>query len=398
MVAGTSPVRDSATDLCRHPVRLLGPARKGLDTDRHRIGRHAFGAQPLRDAGPDLEAIRVVEADQAICSVQHRRMRSIVAPQDDRPRTAVTGLEVEDVVDRRAPEGIDRLVVVADDRHVAMSLGEQPDELRLRPVRVLELVDEDVPEAGLDPLASLGRLADEPERECDLVAEVDEAAGREQVLVARVGTSELELPARCFRQGLGVHSSRVERGGRLGREALGERHVGAGRDVLVLAAAEERRQRREEPGRVAERPVLVQLELEEVLAHEDDHFGARQHSHVGRQSEFERELPDQAVAECMERRDRGVRVAVRDELIDTDRHLLGRLVGERQGEDLRRTGTAGGNEPGDPAGDDLRLARPGAGHDQQRTLAVGHRSKLIRVEAAEQRVEADRILRRGWCP
>ena len=97
----------------------------------------------------------------------------------------------------------------------------------------------------------------------------------------------------------------------------------------------------------------------------------------------------------MERGDRGVRVAVRDELVDADRHLLGRLVGERQGEDLRRTGTAGGNQPGDAAGDDLRLARPGAGHDQQRTLAVRHRPELIRVEAAEQRVEADRILRRG---
>ena len=201
-------------------------------------------------------------------------MRSVVAPQDDRPRTPVAGLEVEDVVDRGAPEGIDRLVVVADDRHVAMPLGEQPDELRLRPVRVLELVDEDVPEAGLDPLASLGRLADEPERQRDLVAEVDEAVGREQVLVARVGPGELELPARRFRQGLGVLPSGFDGRGRLGREALGERQVGAGRDVLVLAPAEERRQRREEPGRVAERAVLVELELEEVLAQEDDHFGA----------------------------------------------------------------------------------------------------------------------------
>ena len=322
-------------------------------------------------------------------------MRSVVAPQDDRPRTPVAGLEVEDVVDRGAPEGVDRLVVVADDRHVAMPLGEQPDELRLRPVRVLELVDEDVPEAGLDPLASLGRLADEPERQGDLVAEVDEAAGREQVLVTRIGPGELELPARRFRQGLGVLPSGLDRRGRLGREALGERQVGAGRDVLVLASAEERRQCREEPGRVAERPVLVELELEEVLAQEDDHFGARQHPHVGRQPELERELPDQAVAECMERRDRGVRVAVRDELVDTERHLLGRLVGERQGEDLRRAGTAGGDQPGDAAGDDLRLARPGAGHDQQRALTVRHRPELIRVEAAEQRVEADRILRGG---
>jgi CBS-domain-containing membrane protein len=67
-------------------------------------------------------------------------------------------------------------------------------------------------------------------------------------------------------------------------------------------------------------------------------LGARQHPHVGRQPELERELADQAVAEGVERRDRGVRVAVRDELVDAERHLLGRLVRERQGEDLRRRG------------------------------------------------------------
>ena len=155
-----------------------------------------------------------------------------------------------------------------------MPLGEQPDELRLRPVRVLELVDEDVPEASLDPLTSLGRLADESERKGNLVAEVDEAVGRKQVLVARVGPGELELPARRFRQRLGVFPSGFHGRGRLSGEALRERQVGARRDVLVLAPAEERRQRREEPGRVSERAVLVELELEEVLAQEDDHFGA----------------------------------------------------------------------------------------------------------------------------
>ena len=266
VVAGRCPVCDPAADLRRDPVRLLGRAREGLDTNRHGVGRHALGAEPLRDAGPDLEAIRVVEADQAVRGVEHRRMRSIVAPQDHRPRTPVAGLEVEDVVDRGTPERVDRLVVVADDRHVAMPLGEEPDELRLRPVRVLELVDEDVPEAGLDPLASLGRLADESERQCDLVAEVDEAAGREEVLVTRVRPGQLVLPARRFGQGLGVLPSGLHRRGRLGREAFGERKVGAWRDVLVLASAEERRQRRKEPGRVAERAVLVELELEEVLA------------------------------------------------------------------------------------------------------------------------------------
>ena len=53
-------------------------------------------------------------------------------------------------------------------------------------------------------------------------------------------------------------------------------------DVLVLAAAEQRRQRGEEPGRVAERAIRVELELEQVLAQEDHDLGPGQDAHVGR--------------------------------------------------------------------------------------------------------------------
>ena len=116
--------------------------------------------------------------------------------------------------------------------------------------------------------------------------------------------------------------------------------------------------------------------------------GARQDAQVGRQPELERVLADQPVAERVERRDRGVRVAVRHELVDPDRHLLGRLVGEGQGQDLRGLGATRRDEPGDPAGDDLGLARPGAGDDQQRTGAVGDGPELVRVEPAEERLHA----------
>ena len=162
------------------------------------------------------------------------------------------------------------------------------------------------------------------------------------------------------------------------------------RDVLVLAAAEQRRERGQEAGRVAERPVGVELELEEVLAQEDDDLGPRQHAQVGRQAELQGVLADQAVAEGVERGDGRVRVAVRDQLVDADGHLLGGLVGERQGEDLRRPGPTSGDQPGDPPGDDLRLAGARARHDQQRTVAMGDRPELIGIEPAEERLEPGR--------
>ena len=127
-------------------------------------------------------------------------------------------------------------------------------------------------------------------------------------------------------------------GRRLDGQPLGVVGVGGRADVLVLAAAEQGRQRGQEAGRVAERPVVVEVELVEVLAQEDDRLGPGQDAQVRGQAELQGELADERVAEGVERRDPAVRVAVRDELVDAHRHLVGRLVGEGQGQDLRRPG------------------------------------------------------------
>ena len=108
-------------------------------------------------------------------AVEDRRQRAVVAPQHDRPRRPVAIPELEDVADRGAAEAIDRLVVVADDRDVPMALREQRDELRLRPVGVLELVDQDVAVAALQRIARRGGLAQQPQRQRDLIPEVDRA-------------------------------------------------------------------------------------------------------------------------------------------------------------------------------------------------------------------------------
>ena len=87
-------------------------------------------------------------------------------------------------------------------------------------------------------------------------------------------------------------------------------------DVLVLAPAEERDEGSQEAGRVAERPVGIELELEQVLAQEDHRLGARQDPYVRRQAELERVVTDQSIAESVERGYLGIRVAVGNELVD----------------------------------------------------------------------------------
>src|SRR5439155_22819841 len=94
------------------------------------------------------------------------------------------------------------------------------------------------------------------------------------------------------------------------------------------------RERAEETSRVAEGSIGVQPELEESLAQEQHDLCSGEDPDVGRAAELVGELTDEAVAEGMERRDRRVDVAVRDELVDPELHLLGSLVREGEREDL----------------------------------------------------------------
>ncbi len=203
VVARRRPIADPPGDVGGDPVRFLRSGRERLETDRG--GRRAGPLRPqaLGHADPDLEAIRVVEADESMGGVEDGRQRSVVAAQDDRARTPIAGLEVEDVVDGGAAEGIDGLVVVPHHRHVAVRLREQRHELGLCPVRVLELVHEDVAEASGDRGPNGRRPANEAQSERDLVAEIDEAVLGEQALVGRVRRGELGLASRLLGDGVG---------------------------------------------------------------------------------------------------------------------------------------------------------------------------------------------------
>ena len=71
-----------------------------------------------------------------------------------------------------------------------------------------------------------------------------------------------------------------------------------------------------------------------------------------------------------------------DEGADAAAHLAGGLVGEGDGEDLVGAHAAHADEVGDAVGEHARLARAGAGQDEQRALEVGHGLALRLVQAA----------------
>jgi hypothetical protein len=137
------------------------------------------------------------------------------------------------------------------------------------------------------------------------------------------------------------------------------------------------------PGRIAQRAVALERELEEPVAEEDHLLGPAQHAKIGGEPELQRVLAEQPVAERVEGRDVDVGVAVGHELVDALLHLGRRLVGEREGQDLAGTRLALGDEMGDAAGDDGGLAGAGAGDDQQRARIMGGGLALLVIEAVE---------------
>ena len=85
-------------------------------------------------------------------------------------------LEVEDVPDVGAAEAVDRLVVVADHRQVAVLGGEQLEPAVLGAVGVLVLVDEDVAERARVAVADLLEELEHVDRADEQVVEVHRVA------------------------------------------------------------------------------------------------------------------------------------------------------------------------------------------------------------------------------
>ncbi len=385
----------------QHREVAIGPAALVLLPDQlgHLVGLGGDGVErqvprrlPLPDGGDEplvdllghLEAVGVVVLDEPVGRVQHRLGRAAVLLQHDLARVRIGPVEVEDVAHGRAAEAEDGLVVVAHHRHVAMTVRQQLDQLELRVVGVLELVHQDVPVPALVAPQDVRARPEETQRLHDLVAEVDLPEPGHQRLVLRVGPRELEVL-------LGGEARLVV--GRGGQQLLGVRQVLVRAHVLVLQAAELGEDRVQVPRGVAERPVVLERELEEVVAQEDDLLGPGEHAEVRGEPQLERVLLDEAVAEGVERGDLHVGVAVGHEGVHALFHLGRGLVGEGQREDLGGARRAGRDEIGDAAGDDGGLAGARARDDQQRTGLVGDRRRLGRVQPFENPLGAPRSFR-----
>ena len=151
------PVEDR--DLRSRPA-LLDQLRH-LGGDEARLGVLVLDLErahrrPVAEIGEErlLLALAVV-GDDRVRGAQDGVRRAVVLLERDRARAREVALELEDVADVGAPEGVDRLIGVADRADVPVLAAEQLEQAVLRVVRVLVLVDEDVAERFLPALAGL---------------------------------------------------------------------------------------------------------------------------------------------------------------------------------------------------------------------------------------------------
>ena len=347
--------------------RLLevGQARVRAAEDRDLLERDAEGSNPLDDVPAfvlavhelRLRAVRERRAQRLLGAAEprhesvrqreHLRGRAVVLLEAHDERLRIAPRHREQVLGRGTREGIDRLVVVADDAELVAAAEPAFEQLLLEQVDVLVLVDREREIAVAELACRVGALVEEPDGPLEQVLEVDRAGGRLALLV-------LAVDAR--------HQVGWDR--RLGRVI----QVVGGADAPVLRPFDL-------GGEVAGRPEAVRagqavrdLPQEERLGGED--LARRTALEIGQLREgrgVEGPRLDTRGAEGREARAELARGLVRER----DREDLGGL--ERARRDLVR----------DPPRDRCRLARAGAGEDADRAGHLLRGTALLGIEPVE---------------
>jgi hypothetical protein len=222
-------------------------------------------------------------------------------------------------------------------------------------VRVLVLVDEHVAEPATVVLRDVRKALQERDRLHDQIIEVERVRRPQPRLVDGIdlGDPPLVLVRRALRGVVRAPQLVLEVRDLRGQPARGELlgvQVEVARDEPDEAAGVVR----VVDGELAAHPEVLGLPAQDADAHRVE----RRHPH-GR-----RAAPDQRV----------------DPLL----HLRGGLVGEGDRHDLPGVHVALGEQPADAVGEHPRLARAGAGDDEQRRAGVHDGLDLARVEPLQQ--------------
>jgi len=321
---------------------LLGAAAQ----HEHRVAALALRPHALVLAGAVL-------ADQQVGEVQDLRRRAVVLLQLDDARARKIALEVEEETDAGAAPGIDGLIVVADHGDAAAVAAQQPDQFVLVGVGVLELVHQQVAEALLVPVAHRVVVAQQHDGKRDQVLVVPELAFLLRGVVAGEYADLLVVEA-LLAQELAVVGVMQPHLGQTDAPQQGVALAQQVGETFLEQAPEE--------------PMLLVVVHDLPLGIEAQ-GGAR----------FAQDAQPQGV-ESGDGEELGLDAG---QGLDAHLHFVGRLVGKGDGQHLPGRQSHLQDQVGDLVGDHPRLARAGAGDDEQGRVEVQHRLPLLGIEARQ---------------
>ena len=286
---------------------------------------------------------------------------AVVLLQQDRAGVGEVLLELDDVADAGAAEGVDGLVGIAHHAQLAgrharrRGRHQLADQLVLGVVGVLVLVDEHVAEPAPVVLGHGGQPLQERHRLHDQIVEVERVGRAQAGLVDGVDLGDLALELHGGARG------RVIRGEQLVLEVGDLRGDGPGVELLRIEI--------EIPHDEADEAARVVGVVDgERAAHPEVLGLAAQDPHAHR---VERGHPHRVGAAAHQRVDPGL-------------HLGRGLVGERDRHDLAGVHLPLGQQPGDAVGEHARLARTRPRDDQQRRTGVRDGLPLAGVEPLQE--------------
>ena len=291
-----------------------------------------------------------VVLNHRIGSVQDGLGGAIILLQLDHLRLGIVLLEIHDIAKVRAAPGVNALVRIADSTDILQRTGNVAGHEVLGVIRILVFVDEDIVETILPA------LADGLHRE-QLGGDEKQIIEIKGVVLLHVLVIELVDVRDFLREEITSH---------LGAELLRI-------DELVLRIGNMILHR------VRLEMLIVQVQFFQTILHQRLRVIRVVNGEFIRIRRIVRDFPSQETGtegvECVHPD------AVRSgayQIVHTLPHFLGRLIRKGDGQDFSRVNPLL-EHVSDAAGQSLRLAGPGAGHDQNRPLGLHHRFPLAVV-------------------
>ena len=283
----------------------------------------------------------IIEANEPSSGGEHGARAAVVFGQDHLARIRVPLGEIQDVADRCSPEAIDRLIVIADNGQIAPPIREKVNQRTLQSVRILVFVYQDP--AVLLPCSCCNKrvIAQQLIGAQNLIAKIEQATlvqdgavgaqrcAKFTVLngeqIHRIGIRDEVFLAFKIGSCLRGVSCLL----RLSLKARRKLLDLVGPKRLVLGAREVASDVAEESRGVPQRQESLESKIKEMLAKEQNDFGAPQHTQLAREAEPMCIGAKEFVTPGVKGFDWGRGVTVGNETIDAPLHLLSGALRKR---------------------------------------------------------------------